>query len=182
MPVVTARFQRGITVDYGRRRNAARTRRYADTGRAFGAGSRVAGATTLGPLAAGELVQAGALVRSEGGAGNRELSIPIDAARAVAGTLRSGERIDLIVTYGAGSSGTTEVVLRQALVIDVSRPGTGLASKAAMVLTLSVPTEADTVAVARALGTGELLVVRAPASGAADPSPVAAERNPASTP
>ena len=138
-------------------------------GRVFTDAHPLQGATTLGPIAAGELVQAGSLVRSRGGSG-RELSIPVDPARAVAGTLRPGERVDLVATFGSGSSATTETVLRHALVIDSQRGGSNLSSSGAMVLTLAVDDDEQQLAVARALNDGELLVVRSPGE-TPDPGP-----------
>lgn len=137
-------------------------------GRAFTSETSLDGATTLGPVAGGELLQAGSLIRSRGGSG-RELSIPVDPARAVAGTLRPGERVDLVATFGSGTSSSTETVLHDALVIDSQRGGSSLSSSGNVVLTLAVETEAEQVAVAHALNDGELLVVRSPAQDS-DPS------------
>ena len=136
-------------------------------GRAFGNPLRIVGASTLGPVAAGELLQAGALLRNESGSSGRELSLPIDASLAVAGTLRAGERIDIIATTGNGPDSTTELVVRHVLLVGVDHGGTTLSSKASMTLTLSLNSEADTLAVARALSTAQLLVVRSPAESPA---------------
>lgn len=137
-------------------------------GRAFGNPQSIVGASTLGPVAAGELLQAGALLRNEGGSSGRELSLPIDPSRAVAGALRAGERIDLIATTGSGPDSVTDLVVRHVLLVGVDHGGTTLSSKATMTLTLSLNSEAETVAVARALSTAQLLVVRSPAEPPAE--------------
>lgn len=91
--------------------------------RAFTEPESVLGHVTTAPLEAGDLVQASSIVRSPGAPGSRELSFVVDTDWAVAGTLRAGDRIDLLVTYGDGATSQTRRVLTDTVVRRVSDPG-----------------------------------------------------------
>ncbi|HEX9993902.1 MAG TPA: SAF domain-containing protein [Acidimicrobiales bacterium] len=136
-------------------------------GRAFTSADAVVGAVTLAPLAAGELVQAGALVPPGGApAPAAELSFAVPVDRAVNGTLRPGERVDVLATYGTGGAAHTMVVVRGALLLadDEGEQAIGASTR---VLTLALEDPDDVVRVTHAVRAGEVTVVRATtASGA----------------
>lgn len=54
------------------------------------------GATVIGPVAEGELIQTSEVIDKRSGADDREVSIPIDPARAVGGHLAQGDLVDLL--------------------------------------------------------------------------------------
>jgi Flp pilus assembly protein CpaB len=91
--------------------------------RAFTDPHSVLGHVTTAPLEAGDLVQASSVVRAPGAPGSRELSFVVDTDWAVGGTLRPGDRIDLLVTYGDGAESQTRRVLADTVVRRVSDPG-----------------------------------------------------------
>jgi Flp pilus assembly protein CpaB len=128
---------------------------------AFTTEGALVGATTVGPIRAGELVQAGDVVKKAAGApSDVEVSFEIDRARALAGTLRSGERVDVLATFGSGSETYTVAVVRQALVLEASGGTGALTSDDALVITVAVPTSGDALALSHAVNAGEVTLVR----------------------
>jgi Flp pilus assembly protein CpaB len=128
--------------------------------RAFRSPQDLIGATVLGPVARGELVQASSVsVRGDAPPG-LHVSFPVEAARAVDATLREGEAVDVLVTYGQGESATTKVVARGARVVRTRTPGGVLGDDRTLVVTLSVATADDATAVAHAANAGEVTIVR----------------------
>ena len=119
------------------------------------------GATTLGPVGRGELLQPTAVLASRSRAPERELSLPIDSSRAVSGDLRAGDRVDVAATFGSGESAYTVFVVRGALVLDRRQAGGGLQRNTGEVLVLSLADPTDALAVAHAVSVGQLTVVRA---------------------
>lgn len=121
----------------------------------------LSGATTVGPIRRGELVQAGDVVRKRSGAGEVEVSFEIDSARAVGGTLRPGERIDVLATFGGGIDSYTIVVVRQARVLDVRTDRTALAGQPTAVVRVAVAAADEALALTHAVNAGDVTVVRA---------------------
>jgi Flp pilus assembly protein CpaB len=127
------------------------------------------GARLLGPLAAGELVQAAGLVADGGGEGRRhELSFPVERAHALDGRLARGEQVDVLATYGTGIEARTVVVVRGGLVVGVGHDRDGLGDDGTVVLTLALDRPDDVVALTHAVQAGRLTVVRS--TGGAAPS------------
>ena len=124
---------------------------------AFTEPSTLVGATSLGPLASGQLVQAPAL--ADAPLSPFEVSLSIDADRALDGHLVSGEHVAVLATYGSGPDAVTLTVASTALVERLSRP-TGLAVGTKDVVTLGLQAEADVDAVVHAARAGELTLVR----------------------
>lgn len=151
--------------------------------RAFRRVADVAGTTLVAPLAAGELVQASALVATRPGGASRVLSFPIERSRL--GPLKPGERVDVLATFGTGTDAFTTVVLRQAPVVDVDRSKSALGDTGSVVLTIGVDDPADEVALAHAVQLAKLTIVAATGAGASTgppptyrtPPPVAAAGN-----
>lgn len=88
--------------------------------RAFDDPALLAGATLLAPVGAGELLQVSAVIASGTTAGSRELTFTVERGR-IGATIRDGERIDLLATYGTGDDAYTLVVGRDLPVITVDR-------------------------------------------------------------
>lgn len=138
----------------------------------------VVGAVTLAPIAAGELVQAGAVSRD--GDGSRHVSFAIEAARALAGRLGAGDRVDVLATFGSGPEAETAVVAARALVVAVDEGG-GALGGAGLVVTVAVPSDEAARAVAHAASAASLTLVRATGAGPADPRPTPAAAGPPSS-
>ncbi len=123
--------------------------------------SRLVGTVVIGPLAKGELIQASDVAPpgSEGNTGP-QVSFAIDSARALDGRLKVGELVDVVATYDAAGSGQTMVVARGARVVERSKPTSTLSDGGKEVITLSVSTRADTLALAHAANAGDVTLVR----------------------
>ncbi len=119
------------------------------------------GAVVVAPVASGELIQASSVVEAVGTAVDREISFAIDPARAVAGRLVPGEVVDLLATYGTGTDATTVVVVRAARLVSRSDSSGSLGARASEVVILALPSSADALAVAHAVDSGQITLVRA---------------------
>jgi hypothetical protein len=141
-------------------------------GRAFTDPSALVGATALSPIEAGELIQAGQVIRKQGGAGTTEVSFPLEASRIGHG-LRAGDRVDVVATYGTGIDAYSLVIGRHLQVLSVTRArGTLGGESSAVVLTVALPGRADSLALAHATRAAELSVVRTTGAttGAGEPT------------
>ena len=137
------------------------------------------GATVVGPVGRGELIQPTAVVSSGGRATERQLSLPIDSSRAVSGDLRAGDRVDVAATFGSGADAYTVFVVRAAQVLSRQQAGGGLGSNRSEVIVLSLPSATDALAVAHAISVGQLTVVRATGAPVATGEPYRAPATPA---
>jgi hypothetical protein len=100
------------------------------------------------------------VVAPEGDSASRQLSFAVDVADALAGTLEVGERVDLLATYGAvADDSVTEVVAAGATVAGL--PLGSDDARGQTVVLLSLPLDADVLAVTHAIRQGALTVVRA---------------------
>jgi len=116
---------------------------------------------TLGPLETGELVQSGNVLPPHGAKPRPEFSFGIDAERAVAGSLRSGDRIDILVTYGTGAGSVTQLVSPHAYVLSVDGGvRNGLSDARRQVLTVALAESDDILALTNAVRAGEISVAR----------------------
>ena len=127
---------------------------------AFASEGPLVGATTVGPVRRGELVQAGDVVEKRSGAAELEVSFELESSRALAGTLRPGERVDVLATFGAGGDTYTVTVVRQARVLETGRAGGGLAGGNTDVISLAVPTSDEAMALTHAVNAGKVTLVR----------------------
>jgi len=140
-------------------------------GRAFTDPSSLIGATALSPIEAGELVQAGQVIRKRGGARTAELSFPIEVSRIGSG-LRAGDRVDIVATYGTGTDAYSLVIGRHLRVLAVARArGTLGGESSAVVLTVALAQRADSLALAHATRAAELSVVRTTGATPGDDAP-----------
>jgi Flp pilus assembly protein CpaB len=149
-------------------------------GRAFtrGEAGRLVGAVVVAPVSAGELIQASNVAEASGVPPGQEISFLIDPARAVGGRLRSGEAVDVLATYGTGNDAYTVVVVRGTRVVATTEPGGTLTGRAGEVITLSLSSSSDALAVAHAADAGQVTLVRA--TGAPPPNDAGVYRTPAS--
>ncbi len=122
----------------------------------------------IGPVAKGELIQVSDVTGLDGagpeGAGfGPQISFPVESARALSGQLRVGEVVDVLATYDTGVQGRTTLVVRNARVMNRSKLGGSLSDgvDGKEVLTLSVASPAETVALADAAAAGTITIVRA---------------------
>jgi Flp pilus assembly protein CpaB len=134
-------------------------------GGAFGDPQAVAGRVALGPIGEGELVQAGQVSDPEGAVPSAEVSFALARDRAVDGRLRSGDLVDVFVTYDEGTSAVAERVQ----VVEVSDGGTTLTSGAELTVTLALVDASARSELIQAVRAGEVTLVRSTHLAAAPP-------------
>jgi Flp pilus assembly protein CpaB len=135
----------------------------------------LAGTVSKSSLSPGELLQHGDVVEAtaaqRAAAPSREFSLHLDADRVGGGQLESGDRIDVVATYGGGDDAYTVVVLRDAPVIASRSNDDAIGSSRGVTLTLGLSTRADTVALAHAVDVAQLSIVRTTTSETDDDDP-----------
>jgi Flp pilus assembly protein CpaB len=136
------------------------------------------GATVVGPVGRGELVQASSLLDTGSRPGERQLSIPIESARAVGGELLPGDRVDVAATFGTGADAYTVFVVRGAQVLARNDADGSLGGRRDEVILLALPSATDALAVAHAIAVGQLTVVRATGAQPAGADPYRAPAAP----
>lgn len=136
---------------------------------AFDRTSGVVGATTVGPIRQGELVQAGDLVRKRSGPAELEVSFEIEPDRALAGSLRPGESVDVLATFGAGTDAYTVVVVQQARVLATTSTRTTL-NTGTNIISLALASSDAALALTHAVNAGEVTLVRSTGSAASGPA------------
>jgi Flp pilus assembly protein CpaB len=157
--------------------------------RSYRDATQLVGSVVIGPVARGELIQTSDVLSVDGASRERQISFPIDSARAVDGSLRRGEFVVVLATYGTGADGYTVVVVRGARLADRHESEGTLADSGDEVITLALGSDADTVAVAHAVNAGVVTLVRGggpsedgAAPGAAAPAATTVPPAPYSTP
>lgn len=130
-------------------------------GSAFRTEATLVGATTIGPVRKGDLVQASDVVTKRSGPEELEVSFALESSRAVAGSLRPGELVDVLATFGAGGDAYTVTVVRHARVLDARPAGGPLAGGDTDVIRLALTSDADALAVTHAVNVGDVTLVRA---------------------
>jgi Flp pilus assembly protein CpaB len=146
--------------------------------RVFNEPARLVGAIVLAPVGEGELIQASAVVAA--GAQNelRQISVPVEAARALGDRLQPGELVDVIATFGSGGDAFTVAVVSGARVVARDTSGGTLGDRKSAVVVLAVSTVEDSLAIANAVAAGQISLVRVSGVGGSPtaPSPYRAPR------
>lgn len=140
---------------------------------AFSSVEDLVGAVTLAPLNSGELVQVSSVLRSGGGEEPQpELSFFIERNRAVAGTLRPNERIDVFATYGTGDSATTRLVVAGARVVtsEAGDGGRALGSDEQITVTLALGSQDEVLRLTNAIDAATVTLARTTGVDGADGS------------
>ena len=126
------------------------------------------GSTVVGPVGRGELLQAGDVVDSDGAPTDLEVSFAVERSRAVGGSLRPGEFVDVLGTFGAGGDTYTTTVVVGARVLAVDDGDGGLAAGDERTITLAVRTADEARAVTHAVNAGDVTLVRSRAAAGED--------------
>ncbi|HVF14251.1 MAG TPA: SAF domain-containing protein, partial [Acidimicrobiales bacterium] len=127
--------------------------------RAFDDPDALVGSTMLAPVGPGELIQASAVIAGGTTAASRELTFTVERGR-IGPTIRDGERIDLLATYGTGDDAYTLVAGRDLPVITVDRTRVGVGENSPVFVTVAVADASAEVALSHAAQVGKLTVVR----------------------
>ena len=127
---------------------------------------QLAGAVALAPIGEGELVQRSAVLTGGPSEPTREFSFPIDRDSALNGDLRSGERVDVLATYGSGTDAATTVLARDANVIRSTDAKSGtLGSSGKLIITLALASADQLLDAAHAAQVASITVVRSTLAG-----------------
>lgn len=116
------------------------------------------GHVVIARLAAGELVQRGALTDRSSDPTYRELTILVDGAQLQA--VDEGDSVDVLVTTGTGSATRTDVAAGGARVLQIGRRTTGLGADGKVGVTFALSTFDDVSRVVQASHAGALTLVR----------------------
>lgn len=132
---------------------------------AFSQAGVLVGRTLAAPLAPGELLQTTELVRRGGNPTFRPVTVTVSPADSQ--DLALGRLVDVLVTEGTGSSASTAVVVRGAVVLSVSTGSTNALSGSDQVpVTVGVRSFAEVAALVEAQQAGTLsAVIGEPADG-----------------
>lgn len=134
---------------------------------AFRSPSAVVGHVALGPIAAGEIVQAAAITADRSPSDAHEIAITLPRAQIAVGRLRAGDRVDIFVTY---DERTSSVVRNATVVLIGTDRDRSLTSDRDLSIVVAVPSGDAVAALVHALRTGEVTVVRSTfASADAEP-------------
>ncbi len=107
-------------------------------------------------MATGELIGRADVLDSTAPDGLRSMALPIDPAHAAGGSIRVGDRVDVV---DVGDDGRARYVVRNAPVVTVSEQAAGaLAGSAGRHIVVGLD-EADVLAVAEAIADGDIDVV-----------------------
>ncbi len=126
----------------------------------------VLGSVALESVAPGELIQRSDVRATDSTAAVApyEMSFRIEADRAVNGTLRPGEHIDILATVGSGATAPTDLIDTDVLVIGVSNSGDSSLAGNRQVITIALDTTQQVVALTSATDKGTLTLVRSSAN------------------
>jgi Flp pilus assembly protein CpaB len=114
------------------------------------------GHVALGPIAEGEIVQAGSVTDGSTTAAVHEVAVTLPGRQIAVGRLKAGERVDVFVTY----DDRTVSVVRGAQVVQIGADDSAsLTSDREISLVIAVPSGEAVAAVVHALRTGEVTVV-----------------------
>lgn len=136
------------------------------------------GQRTTAALTAGDLLSRSAVAEGSADDDIIAVSFQIDQARAVAGALEPGERVDVAATYGQATDSYTLYVARNVLLTDVTQAAGGFEAES-LVLTLAMPDDERVLAVIQAFNTGQVVVTRAAAGAGVGGSAIPAYQPPA---
>jgi hypothetical protein len=126
-------------------------------GGAFTRPGEVVGAVAVGPLAEGDLVQAGGLAPADP---VPTFSIALPEADANGGDLGSGDVVQVFATYGTDGTSPTLLLAAEAEVIGVSSADDTVASSGEITVKLAVASAEERSAIINAKVTGQISLVR----------------------
>lgn len=131
----------------------------ADTAIPAAAIQQLEGRQTLGPIATDDLVTRTLFQAPDGPEGTSTFSFAITSARALAGQVFPGDRVDLVATYTDGGASFTGYLAREVPILSTDVNETGL------VLTIAVEDPALVLRIVNALETADLYVLRSDPDG-----------------
>jgi len=138
-------------------------------GQVFGAPSVLVGASVVSPVDAGSLIEASAVVGRGGPPGSSELSLDIERSRAVGGSLKRGEFVDVLATFGSGSGSYTTTLAPHVEILEAT-PDADSVSGATELFVFAVPDGGTAEALADADVAAQITLVRSAERTVATPA------------
>lgn len=129
----------------------------------FGSLAELEGAVSLAPMRANDLVQRSQIATTTQSAPEpvEEFSFAIDRERALNGSIRRGETVDVLATFGTGTEAYTAVVSRNSSVSDIADTGQStIGSGKRIILTLALKSPDELIALAHASQVASLTIIR----------------------
>lgn len=120
--------------------------------------SLIEGATLLGPIAQGELIQRGQVIRRP--VGERVVSFPMNSAYALGGRLRAGSRVSVYADEG----NTMQPIADNVAVLRNDQGGTSGTS----IITITVPASTDEARLVQAITNSKIVLVEGPRPGSSE--------------
>lgn len=152
----------GQVVERGDLRSVALDLPRGQAGRAFRADRLPLGRVVLAPITGGELLQAGVLGSPNRGVATVALSL--ERAEGLGGSLQAGDRVDVYVSYGNGTTSSTRRVIASAEVTAIGDPTSTVGSSGRVQVTLAVPDESQRIDVVNAGHAGTVTLARVTAA------------------
>lgn len=128
-------------------------------GHTIGQPSVVIGTTVTGPVKAGEILQPGALVDGSASTGP-EMSFSLPSSRALGGNLQSGETVDVLVTDKTTPAAAATTAVKDVKIIKVGGEKSALGDSGDLTVTVGLRSRAEASALAAAVDTGNVTLVR----------------------
>lgn len=129
-------------------------------GLAFREPQTLIGAVVVGPVRAGELIEAGDVSFGPHGLQGRQLSFSVPLSQAVDGTLQPGDRVDVLATYGTGTDSSTRLVAASAEVVSATESSSITSNgEPAVIVTLAVTSAPEALALAQAANAAQVTLV-----------------------
>lgn len=134
---------------------------------AFSDPGRLVGSVLAARVPKGGLVEVADLAPDDTG-GPQQVSFALEAARALGGYLRPGDRVDVVATWAAeGGASYTEVVASGVTVLDAAGAGASPVGGRTLVVTLAPASQRDLLAIVHAVRNGNATLVRTGRTSAA---------------
>lgn len=127
----------------------------------FGSVTPLLGASVITSIDAGALIESSAVVGRGGAPGTREISMTLDRSRAVGGTLKAGEYVDVLGTFGNGADSYTAIIAPHVRVLTISSSTGPLGDNRTQVIVLAAPDGTTAEALADAGVAAQVTLVRA---------------------
>lgn len=123
--------------------------------------AKVEGATTLGPLRAGDLTAPSSISTANSVTPYLEVSFSIPAARALDGVLQPGETVDVLATDKSSNTASARVAAANARVLRTQDSGSASIGRSGEItITVGVTNRNDAGAIAAAVDQGQITLVR----------------------
>jgi Flp pilus assembly protein CpaB len=129
-------------------------------GRVVQSSDKLAGATVLGPLSAGDVLATSAVSTSNSTTPYFEVAFSLPASRALDGALRPGETVDILSTDKTSPASAARIAAANARVLRTQNGGGSIGESGDVTVTVGVTTKSDAATIAAAVDLGQVTLVR----------------------